>query len=161
MSRHLVPLLVGAAVLVAGCGTAARGTVAADSPDSASRETPSTHPTAAPWPSYDVADYTYTLRTSCFCADRGVPVTVTVRDGKVTRATYARPGRGHTAGDRAPGWLRVTINDVIDAANTPHAASVRVRWPQGQDYPTSVWVDPDANTADEEIGYTIGDVTPA
>src|SRR4051794_6581196 len=119
MSRHLVPLLVGAAVLIAGCGTAARGTVAADSPDSASRGTPSTPPTAAPWPSYDVADYTYTLRTSCFCADRGVPVTVTVGDGKVTRATYARPGRGHTAGDRAPDWLQVTIDDVIDAANTP------------------------------------------
>jgi major membrane immunogen (membrane-anchored lipoprotein) len=160
MSKHLVPLLVGAALLVAGCGTASGGTGATGAPDAASSQTPRTRPATAPWPSYDVADYTYTLRTSCFCADRGVPVTVTVRDGKVTRASYAHAGWGHQAGDRAPDWLRVTINDVIDAARTPHAASVRVRWPRGQVHPTSVWVDPDANTADEEVGYTIRDVTP-
>jgi hypothetical protein len=162
MNKLLVPLLVGAAVLATGCGTA-RSTGAAEplaSPAS-SPSSPGSHPTAAPWPSYDVADYTYTLRTSCFCADRGIPVTVTVRDGVVTQAVYARSGWGHRAGDRAADWLRVTINDVVDAANTPHAASVQVRWPQGQDYPSSVWVDPDASTADEEMGYTISDVDPA
>ena len=64
-------------------------------------------------------------------------------------------GRGHAAGDDAGDWMRVSINDVIDAANNENAAQVRVRWPQGQDYPTSVWVDRDANMADDEIGYSI------
>jgi hypothetical protein len=35
-----------------------------------------------------------------------------------------------------------------------------VDWPKGQDHPTSVWVDPDANAADEEIGYSIRNLTP-
>jgi hypothetical protein len=37
---------------------------------------------------------------------------------------------------------------------------VRVRWPEGQDYPRSVFIDLDANGADDEIGYSIRDVTP-
>jgi hypothetical protein len=122
---------------------------------------PSSHPTGPPWPAYDVDDYTYTLRTACFCADGGVPVIVTVRDGVATDAVYAHRGRGHAAGEPAGDWMRVTINDIIDAANTRGVHLVRVRWPQGQSYPTSVYVDRDANTADEEIGYTVRDVTPS
>ena len=55
----------------------------------------------------------------------------------------------------------MTINDVIDTANDTGADTVKVRWPAGQDHPTSVWVDRDTNTIDEEIGYTIRDVDPA
>jgi hypothetical protein len=126
------------------------------------RGTPDSHPTAAPWPAFDVDDYTYTLRTACFCADGGVPVIVTVRDGEAVGAVYAvyaHRGGGHAAGDDAGDWMRVSINDVIDAANDKHASQVRVRWPQGQGYPTSVWVDRDADMADDEIGYTIRGVT--
>lgn len=129
-------------------------------PEPTPRGTPDPNPTAAPWPAYDVEDYTYTLRTSCFCGDRGVPVVVTVRNGEATAAVYAHQGSGHAAGDPAGDWMRVTINDVIDAANTKHAYQVRVNWPKGQDYPTSVWVDRDQNIADEEIGYSIRNVTP-
>jgi hypothetical protein len=163
MKNYLVPILIGVAVLVAGCGS--RGDVAPQvsggTPQPASGGTQQPHPTAAPWPAYDVDDYTYTLRTMCFCADGGTPVIVTVRDGEATDAVYAHRGRGHDAGDPAGDWMRVTINDVIDAANTEHAYQVRVAWPEGQDYPTSVYVDRDANTADEEIGYRIRDVIPA
>jgi hypothetical protein len=163
MKQYLVPLLVGAAVLVTSCSTA--GDAAVDgtrgTPPPAPSGTPDPHPTAAPWPAYDVDDYTYTLRTACFCGDRGVPVIVTVRDGQATDAVYAHRGRGHAAGDRAGSWMQVTINDIIDAANIKDAYQVRVNWPEGQDYPTSVWVDRDANTADEEIGYSIRNVTPS
>jgi uncharacterized protein DUF6174 len=160
MNRHLVPMLVGAAILVAGCGTGR--TVAEDAGGQGSTPTPApTHPTAAPWPSYDVADYTYTLRLTCFCADRGVPVTVTVRDGKVTDAVWARGGWGHRLGAPAGDWMRLTIDDVIDAANAEHAHSVVVTWPKGQDYPRSVWVDHSAAIADDEVGYSVSDVVPA
>lgn len=162
MRRHLTPTLVGAAILVAGCGAAADVTVGGigGTPEPAPGSTPEAHPTAAPWPAFDVGDYTYTLRTSCFCADRGVPVVVTVRDGQATDAVYAHGGGGHAAGDSAGDWMRVTVNDIIDAANSEDAYQVRVTWPQGQDHPTSIWVDQDANVADEEIGYSIRDVTP-
>jgi hypothetical protein len=154
MNRHLVPILVCAAVLVAGCSSAGAGAV--DGPGGP----PETHPTAAPWPAYDVDDYTYTLRTMCFCGDGGVPVIVTVHHGKATAAVYAHRGRGHAAGDPAGAWMRVTINDIIDAANNKRAAQVRVDWPKGQDHPVSVWVDRYANAADDEIGYSIRNLTP-
>ncbi len=156
MKNHAVPLLLVAAALLAGCGTtdevAVQGT--------GGTQQPSSQPTQAPWPAYQVDDYTYTLRTACFCADRGVPVIVTVRDGVATDAVYARRGRGHAAGEPAGDWMRITINDIIDAANIKGAHLVRVRWPQGRSYPTSVYVDRDANAADEEIGYSVRDVTP-
>lgn len=162
MKKHLASLLVGVAVLAAGCGAA--GNVASDgsggTPEPTHLNAQEPHPTAAPWPAYDVDDYTYTLRATCFCADRGVPVIVTVRDGAATNAVYAHKGRGHTAGDPAGDWMRVTINDVIDAANIKDAYQVRVDWPEAQDYPASVWVDRDANAADEEIGYSIRNVIP-
>jgi hypothetical protein len=160
MKIHLAALLVGTAVLVAGCGAA--GDVAAHdtggTPRPAPRGTPETHPTSAPWPAYDVEDYTYTVRAMCFCADRGVPVVVTVRDGVAVDAVFAHAGQGHAAGDPAGDWMQVSINDIIDAANTEDAYQVRVRWPQGQAYPASVWVDPDAHAADEEMGYSIRNV---
>jgi hypothetical protein len=162
MKRHVLPLLVGVAFPLAGCSQAGHANVdgTGGTPEATPRGTPDPHPTAAPWPAYDVDDYTYTLRTTCFCGDRGVPVIVTVRDGTPTDAVYAHKGRGHAAGDPAGDWMWVTINDVIDAANTKDAYQVRVAWPKGQNYPTSVWVDRDANTADEEIGYAIRHVTP-
>jgi len=160
MKPHVVALLVVIAStgVVAGCGTASD--VAVDAPDVSASGTPEPHPTAAPWPRYDVDDYTYTLRTTCFCSDGGSPVVVTVRHGRVTDAVYAHGGPGHAAGDPAPRWMRATVNDVIAAANDQHADKVHVRWPQGQDYPRSVWVDPDQYAADEEIAYTITDVDP-
>ncbi len=162
MKTHLVPLLVGTAalaVVAAGCGT--RSDVAVDDPGATSRATPEPHPTSAPWPRYDVDDYTYTLRISCFCADRGSPAVITVRDGRVSSAVCPHRGLGHAAGDPAPRWMRATINDVIAAANDQHADRAVVRWPEGQDYPRSVWVDRDVLGADDEIGYTVSNVVPA
>jgi hypothetical protein len=155
MKRGLAPLLLGAVVVVTGCGSTGTDAVADDV------GTPVAHTKHTRWPAYPVADYSYRLRISCFCADAGVPVIVTVRGGIAVDAVYAAKGRGHAAGDEAGDWMRVTINDVIDAANTEHAYRKRVRWPDGQDYPSSVWVDPDANAADEEIGYSIRHVQPA
>ena len=155
MRKRLTPT-IAAVALVAGCGA----NVATD-PDGASEAAPSaptSHPTAAPWPAYQPDDYTFTLRVTCYCPDAGAPVTVTVADGKVTDAVFARQGWGHPVGAPAPKWMQVTINDVIDAANDKRADSVTVRWPDGQDYPNSVWVDLDKNMADEERGYTIRNV---
>ena len=163
MKNHSVPLVLAAAALLAGCGAthdvAVQDTGGTRGP--ASHGTPEPHPSGAPWPAYDVDDYTYVLRTACFCADRGVAVVVTVRDGVATDAVYAHAGSDHAAGDPAGDWMRVSINDVIEAANTTDAYQVRVRWPQDQPYPASVYVDQDEHTADEEIGYAIRDVTPS
>jgi hypothetical protein len=171
MTKHAI-LTLAALTLVAllgGCGThdvvsAAERAQESGTPTPAATLTPdpgTTPPSGPPWPAYDVEDYTFTLRVLCFCPDAGVPVTVTVTDGTVVDAVFAQKGPGRPAGTPAPQYQRVTINDVIDAANDIHADTVDVRWPAGQDYPTSVWVDLDKHTIDEEIGYTIRNVNPA
>ena len=170
MRRHPVPTLAALALLALlnGCGSqeAADGSEHAEDPGTqTSAATPASDPGTAPpggppWPLYDVDDYTFTLRVDCFCPDAGVPVTITVIDGKVVDAVFAKKGSSRPPGAPAPEWQRVTINDVIGAANDTDAYDVDVRWPADQDYPTSVWVDRKASTIDEEIGYTIRDVDP-
>lgn len=158
MRTRLIPTLAAVA-LVAGCG--ADGAADPEAGADPQHTTPTSHPTAAPWPWYQADDYTFTLRVTCYCPDAGAPITVTVTDGKIAGAVFARKGWGHPVGAPAPKWMQVTINDVIDAANNKKADTVTVRWPDGQGYPNSVWVDLDKNMADEERGYTIRNVEPA
>jgi uncharacterized protein DUF6174 len=152
-SAALLSLLLG------GCG-ADEGDVASDpGPGSASTEpTPSEAATVGTYPDFEPRDYTYTLVLSCFCAGGGTPVHVTVRDGEVVDAVYAGDGRGAEAGTPADRLMWLTINDVIREANDTQAASVRVDWPAGQDYPSSVYVDGDLQAADEERGYQVSNV---
>jgi uncharacterized protein DUF6174 len=162
MTKRWVPLLAVVALLVAGCGSGG-GSRAADgaTPTPTDVGSPVPRPTGPPWPAFDTDDYSYTLRITCFCPDAGQPLRVTVRDGKAVAAVFIHGGRGHAAGDDAGHWNRVSIADVIDAANDERAYRVRVRWPEGQAYPSSVYVDLNANGADDEISYSVRDVTPA
>lgn len=162
MSR--LALASWAAVLslaLAGCGGDGPD-VATDPGDGAESDAGSGEPTAAPtvgsYPPFEPEDYTYTLVLACFCVGGGTPVDVTVRDGEVVDAVYDGDGRGAEAGTPADEFLWLTINDVIDEANNTQADSVRVEWPAGQDYPTSVYVDEDRDTVDEERGYQVSDV---
>lgn len=151
-----------ALLTLSACGDeSGPGTAVDPTPTGSPSPTPTAEPTVGSYPSFEPEDYVYTLKVSCFCADAGVPVRVTVTAGEVTDAVYARSGRGVGPGDPVPEYRRLTINDVIDAANDTEADSVQVTWPDGQDYPTSVHVDPDQHAMDEEIGYEVSDVTVA
>lgn len=155
-----------ALALLAGCGSdpapVASDPVAtdldADSPAATPTPAPSPSPTVGTYPDFAPDDYAYTLAVTCFCADMGAPVRITVVDGAVTDATYTKDGRGVRRGTQAPDYRRLTIDDVIEAANDTGAARVDVEWPEGQDHPTSVYVDTDERMADEEIGYALSDV---
>lgn len=146
---------VAATVVLSACGSS--GDTAVD-PGTEPSAPPITQPTVGTYPSYGPTDYTYTLRVTCFCPDAGVPIRVHVVAGEVSTAVYAADGRGHDRGDDADEFRRLTINDVIDAANDTHAYSVEVTWPAGQDHPDSVYVDQDNQMIDEEVGYAISDV---
>jgi hypothetical protein len=90
-----------------------------------------------------------------------VDLVETVADAEVVGAVYGMDdaGRGGAhSGDPADPSFWLTINDVIDKANDTDADRVEVDWPDGQDYPTSVFVDGATNVADDEIGYTIANV---
>ena len=158
MRAHILTL---AAVLVMpGCGST-------DRPDSASDPAPgaagssTAEPTVGSYPSYLPEDYAYTQHVACFCPDAQAGVRVEVRDGKVTAAVYTRSGGGHHQGDPAATFRWLTINDIIAAANDTSAARVDVTWPDGQDYPTEVYVDRSETAVDEEVGYRVSDVEVA
>lgn len=160
--RHLAAatLLV---LLLSGCGDD-EPDVAGDPGSSSADPTPSEEPSESGYPDFEPASYTYTLAVSCFCPDAGTPIAVTVVDNEVTQAVLAADGTGRGGGekgDRAADYLWLTIDDIIDEARSAEAgdaASVQVTWPEGQDYPSSVYIDRSKKMVDEEIGYTIAAV---
>ena len=161
-ARAALPALALALLGLAGCGDSDPGLA----PDPASTQEPTQEPTQDPTqdPSgFAPTDYSYTLTLTCYCPDAGVPIRVTVADDEVVSATYARGGgrSGAVAGDPVPLSRVVTIDEVIAAAETPGAHRVEVDWPEGQDHPSSVAVDPSERAVDEEFGYLVDDVEVA
>ncbi|MCW2767116.1 MAG: hypothetical protein JWO11_3075 [Nocardioides sp.] len=153
-----------ACLALAGCGddpAGGTGTEVGGSPSATTSPSPTAEPTVGSYPHFEPKDYSYTLRVSCFCLAAGVPIRITVEGGDVTDAVYAESGRGVKAGEPVDVFRRVSINEVIDAANDTGAASVDVTWPDGQGYPSSVYVDQATNTMDEEVGYEVSDVSVA
>jgi hypothetical protein len=144
-------LAAGAALLaLTACGT--------DAGDSAGDPTPAPSPTVGSYPSFEPEDYTYTLRVTCYCPGAGDPIRVTVRDDEVVDAVHLENGPGHHRGDPAEDVRRLTLDDIIGAANDTQAFEVDVRWPDGQDYPSSVQVDLQERMVDEEFGNRVSDV---
>ena len=134
---------------------------ATSSPSSTPSDEPTAEPTVGTYPPYEPDSYTYHLSVSCFCVGAGVPIKVTVEAGAVVDAVYLADDTGRHSvkkGDPADKTFWLTINDIIDAANNTAAAGVDVEWPEGQDYPSSVYVDEDEKVIDEEVGYTISNV---
>ena len=158
------------AVTLTACGGDAGDDVAtdpaADTPGTTAPPTP-TAPTVAPepgsLPDFPYTDYAYTLEQRCFCANIDQRYRVTVAAGQATSVTFATPGEGHEVGDRVPQgkYLMLSIQDIIDQGNDPEAAQVKVDWPAGQLYPSSVYVDRDKLIADEEVTWVISEVEPA
>jgi hypothetical protein len=154
--------VVATVALLAGCGNDA--SPVAEDPPVSSAPTPTPTPTATQgtYPAFAAQDYTYTLTVWCFCPSAGTPIAVVVEGGEVTSATYAEDGSGRgvvTAGDEAPEPFRLSLAEVIEAANDTGAASVEVDWPDGQDYPSRVAVDGDTRIADDEVSYEVADVS--
>ncbi len=159
--RTRTPRLLAASLLTAlaltGCGDG--DDTATDSGDTKEASgSPSGSPTVGTYPEFEPTDYEYTLLVSCYCPDAGVPIRVTVSEGKA-EGVYAQKGSGFAKGDPVPDFRAKSINDVIGALNdAAEAESVTVEWPEGQDYPSEVYIDESSRIADEEIGYTISDV---
>ncbi|MDP2775826.1 MAG: DUF6174 domain-containing protein [Nocardioides sp.] len=151
---------VAALLVLVGCGPAAEDDESATDPTPPPSETttPTAEPTVGTYPDFAPDDYSYTLRVNCFCPDAGEPVRIRVVAGEAVDAVYLEDGRAVTAGDPAPEFRRLTIDEVIEAANDTEADLVKVKWPEGQDYPSGVYVDQDKLMVDEEVGYLVSDV---
>jgi hypothetical protein len=151
-------LLAASALLLASCGSAASRDSEGKDALSSSAES-SDPPSVGTYPSYPIDNYAYTLTVSCFCANAGEPIRVTVRNGKVVSTKWVKRGRGHKAG-QPTGMTMPTINKIIDAINNRKVAQVDVTWPEGQEYPSAAYIDGSEQIADDEIGYTLSDVIP-
>ena len=167
--RHAFTALALVGVLsLAACG-GDDGTTAADPAPTTSTAEPTptaptpTAPTTAPkpgsLPDFPYPDYEYTLEMRCFCANIDQKYRITVAGADVSNVKWATNGDGHVVGEElTDDYLRLTIQDIIDLGNDPDAAQVDVEWPAGQEYPTSVYIDKDKMTADEEVTYVISEV---
>ena len=158
--RTSTPRLLAASLLTAlaltGCGDG--DDTASDKGGEKAGGTPSASPTVGTYPDFEPQDYAYTLLVSCYCPDAGVPIRVTVSDGQA-EGVYAEKGSGIPKGAPVPDYRAKSINDVIAELNAAtEAAHVTVEWPEGQDYPSNVYIDGSSRIADDEIGYTISDV---
>ena len=163
-ARVLAAALLAALALTGCSGDDGDDTATDPGSDTSTEGTPTASPTVGSYPAFEAESYAYTLHVSCFCPDAGVPVRVTVENGKVADAVYGDDsaggkGSGAKEGDPAPDYWRLTINEIIAELNAAtNAENVRVVWPEEQDYPSEVSIDQSAQIADEEIGYTISDV---
>ena len=88
-------------------------------------------PTSGPDVGFGPTDYAFTLQVSCFCPYAAVPVRVTVEDDRVVEAVFEKGGGrgGAKAGDPAPEFFELTIDDVIAevTAAAERAAALGVR----------------------------------
>ena len=172
LRRRTAALLLTSALAfsLAACG-GDDGTQVATDPGADASTTAPVAPTVAPTvapepgslPEYPYTDYAYTLEQRCFCANIDQKYRITVQGGKAVSVAWATAGEGHEVGDKVPGgkYLTLSIQDIIDLGNDTKAAQVKVDWPAGQLYPTSVYVDREKLIADEEVTWVISDVVNA
>jgi hypothetical protein len=153
MKTLLAASLLAVLPLVAACGS---DDSTAEDPASTSPTSPSS--TSGSRTDFGPTSYSYTLKAACFCAFIE-PVRITVEDDAIVSAVVAHGGRGFAKGSDAPEALRLTIDDLLAKAADPKVDEVDMEWPDGQDYPTSIALDPIKNAVDDEVTYYLSDVT--
>lgn len=108
------------------------------------------------WKSKAIQRYHFEHRWICFCPQEYVAlVDISVRDGPIVGIKFAEVEDGTTKGD--PDISRYyTISglfDIIQEAIDTKAFDIDVKYDAELGYPTAVYIDYDARTADEEMGF--------
>ena len=106
-------------------------------------------------------DYTYQFRWNCFCASPFISrVELVVRDGVLVSGTLVDSSRALTD-DELADWRTIDgLFDLIDDARSRDAHQIRDTYHAEFGYPLEVWIDYEANVADEELGFEILSVQP-
>lgn len=110
----------------------------------------------ARWEAYELADYTIEQVLGCFCAGPRKFVAV-VRDNDVVALQKASPALEDES------WLDGyhTVDelfDLIEDARERDPAVLEVSYHPRYGYPTRIYVDYSAQTADEELGFTLSNL---
>lgn len=113
------------------------------------------------WESQHITHYRFELHVSCFCAFRDqMPLTIEVKDGKVVSMIDSK-GQPVTQF----GELFDTYNTIdklfakLDAALNGEADSTTVEYDSAKGFPTSIYIDYIQEAADDEIGFTVSNLT--
>lgn len=113
------------------------------------------------WESQHITHYRFELHVSCFCAFRDqMPLTIEVKDGKVVSMIDSKGQPVTQFGD-----LFDTYNTIeklfakLDAALNGEADSTTVEYDSAKGYPTSIYIDYIQQAADDEIGFTVSNLT--
>jgi len=108
------------------------------------------------WRATGVTSYTFTVSTLCFCAVTG-PVRVTVVNDSVVSATQTSNGQSVN-----PAWMPTIerLFDFIARGIDEHAVVLDVTYDASLGFPSKITYDGSFAIADEEITYTVSDVSP-
>ena len=111
----------------------------------------------AKWDREGPAAYTYVFQRLCFCGGEAIQqVRITVSGGQVTAVVRVADGQA-VPPEQVNQFFRVTIDSLfglVGDAIEGDAHDLDVTYDSRWGYPTAVYIDYDANTADEEQGFT-------
>lgn len=115
----------------------------------------------ARWEALGWDDYTYRFRWNCFCAPPFTsPVDLVVRGGALVSGSLVDSSRALTD-DELADWRTIDgLFDLIDEARARDAREIRADYHDTYGYPREVWIDYEANVADEELGFEVQNVRP-
>src|SRR5690606_23652442 len=110
----------------------------------------------ARWEAYELTDYTIEQRLGCFCAGPLQFVAV-VRDNDVVALRNASPPLEDES------WVDhyrtvEELFDLIEEAQEVDPAVLEVTYHPRYGYPTRIYIDYSAQTADEEVGFTLSNL---
>jgi hypothetical protein len=107
------------------------------------------------WEALEVDSYTYSFQISCFCVfEFTLPKEVKVVNNVITQVNGV-------AYDKAANWEVRTIDqlfDIIADAEKKDAHVLEVKYDPKKGYPSSIFIDYEEMTADEEVGYTLANI---
>ena len=121
------------------------------------------------WQHKKVADYTIVINRQCYCPASYFPAKVVVRNDTVSQVFDADTNNPVPEDSLGSVELRYadiypTIDQLFNLVNEAINREVNrlhVRYNNEYGYPKDVYIDYDANIADEEIGYTVSAYRPA
>ena len=104
------------------------------------------------WEQWNLNDYSYTFGISCFCPyEVTLPRQIQVEEGSVVSVN----GEPYNTDIH---WGVFTISDLfdrVDQAQQSNAFVVEVEYHKKRGYPIEIYIDENEMIADEEIGYSV------
>lgn len=113
------------------------------------------------WDAQHITHYRFDLAVSCFCAFRDrMPLTIEVKDGKVVSMVDSQGQPVTEFGDTFDSYNTIDkLFAKLDAALNGGADKTTVEYDPEKGYPQSIFIDYIEKAMDDEIGFTVTNLT--